>query len=410
MSDRDANFRSPAAIGATPPLEALLGRLEAGQPGPAAAVPGGPTLSNPAAIFDALTGADSASLRRAGHFFEVIAYPGEQVERQIEGDHLLIRRVLGEGQLASLRRAEAIPAGTTLGLDSLIVRARPAARDALAEATFDVDKAVTQNRDYMSSLHWQPHFDRIVTLLGFTNLSPDEATFARAVADWQGRNGLTADGIIGPNTWAKLSTALGLAGPPAPAPAVTASQVCFPSGLCLSVVSGGPTGPNQEHWDPTGSGNPLLDTGPAYRQSKLSPHFTVGELTSSGGRQFAPARIDPKLVECLEKLRTAVGKPIHITSGYRSWGHNVAIYRKRGKKPTKSQHCAGRAVDIRIAGMSGLDIAKAAIDACGCRIAVGVGSNYAHIDVRGQWQRWGYGPNKQSYRREISAYHDQRCP
>ena len=37
----------------------------------------------------------------------------------------------------------------------------------------------------------------------------------------------------------------------------------FPSGVALSTVSG-PTGPNEEHWDPNNAGVPLYDTDPRF--------------------------------------------------------------------------------------------------------------------------------------------------
>jgi hypothetical protein len=40
--------------------------------------------------------------------------------------------------------------------------------------------------------------------------------------------------------------------------------------------------------------------------------------------------------------------------------------------------------------MTGLEIAKLAIDTCGPNIAVGVANTYAHVDVRGEWARWTY--------------------
>src|SRR5262249_12727373 len=144
-----------------------------------------------------------------------------------------------------------------------------------------------------------------------------------------------------------------------------------------------PDGVDQEYWDPVHSGNPLLDTGPAQKAKKLSRDFTVRELSTTGGVSADVARIDPALVENLQRLRDHVGKNITITSGFRSWKRNKEVYDKRHQRPTKSQHCAGRAADISIAGMNGLEIGKAAIDACGPKIGVGLGKTFAHIDVRG---------------------------
>lgn len=184
-------------------------------------------------------------------------------------------------------------------------------------------------------------------------------------------------------------------------------SVTFPSGASLRAIAGA-DGARQEHWDPNGTGNPLLDA--SSRSTKLSPNFTVDELTKSGGRRFTVARIDPRLVECVQAIRDRVGRPVVVTSGYRSWGHNENIYDKRDKKPTLSRHCSGQAVDIRISGMDGMAIAKAAIDACGADIGVGIGSKYAHVDVRGTWARWTYfsGSKNRSAVREIDDYAKSR--
>lgn len=163
----------------------------------------------------------------------------------------------------------------------------------------------------------------------------------------------------------------------------------FPSGLSLARASGA-TGPGEEHWDPTGTNLPLLDTGAPVRPKKLSANFTVGELVTSGGKPADIARISPTLVRLLQLIRDRVAKPVKVTSGYRSWKRNGIIYKGYGKPVTKSQHCAGRAADITVAGMTGMDIAKVAIDVWGPDVAVGVGPYYAHVDVRGRGDTWTY--------------------
>ena len=188
------------------------------------------------------------------------------------------------------------------------------------------------------------------------------------------------------------------------------ARVIFPSGESLGVLTGLPEAKDQDYWDPTGSGNPLLDTGTAQKNKKLSPSFTVRELTTSGGVSADIGRIDPKLVESLQRLKDHVGKGVTITSGYRSWKRNKQVYAGRKnrdgtpKKPTLSQHCGGRAADITITGMNGLDIGKAAIDACGPNIGVGLGNTFAHIDVRGFAAAWNYGGVKDSWIAEIKRY------
>src|SRR6266511_2942065 len=186
-------------------------------------------------------------------------------------------------------------------------------------------------------------------------------------------------------------------------------QEAFPSGLVLTVVSGA-TGNREEHWDPNGVNLPLYDTGPAVRAQKLSPHFTVGELVTSGGRAADHARISVDLVRCLEAIRGQVGRPVVITSGYRSWRRNSEVYGKRNATPTASRHCSGQAADIRVAGLTGMQIAKAALDAFGDRIGVGIGDTYAHIDVRGKWAAWTYlsAANNLAALTEIEQYRTAR--
>lgn len=188
------------------------------------------------------------------------------------------------------------------------------------------------------------------------------------------------------------------------------SEITFPSGESLNVVDG-PTGEDQEHYDPNNTGNPLLDTRSAHRSKRLSQNFTVGELARSGGRNFDKARIDPRLIDCLQKIRDRVGKPVIVTSGYRPYAYNVDIYKERKKKPTKSRHSSGQAADIKVADMTGMELAKTAIDVCGVNLGVGIDDDNAHIDVRGQWARWTYfGDSPASDRaiQEIDAYRSSR--
>ena len=176
-------------------------------------------------------------------------------------------------------------------------------------------------------------------------------------------------------------------------------RVRFPSGEALPVVRGAEETEDDEYYDPhrksagrgcTRSDNPLLDTGRAQASKRLSKNFTVSELARSGRKRFSKARIDPDLIRCLQAIRDHVGKPVRITSGYRSWGYNRNVYARRKKKPTRSQHCSGRAADIKIRGMTGQEIALAAIEACGGKLGLGVGKSFAHIDVRGCLAVWVY--------------------
>jgi peptidoglycan hydrolase-like protein with peptidoglycan-binding domain len=163
----------------------------------------------------------------------------------------------------------------------------------------------------------------------------------------------------------------------------------FPSGAALQTVSG-PTGKDQEHWDPNRSGEPLYSTGPSTHGIRLSANFTVKELVTSGGQSAVVARISPALVRLLQAIRDRAGKSVKITSGYRSWARNKAVYARRNAKPTLSRHCSGQAADIKVAGLTGLQLAQLAIDAGGPGLAIGIGASYIHVDVRGSWTVWTY--------------------
>ena len=93
------------------------------------------------------------------------------------------------------------------------------------------------------------------------------------------------------------------------------------------------------------------------------PNFTLDELCRSmtaarKGIQNRPdAIVEANLYalteNILQPLRTALGKPLTINSGYRSPELNAVI---GGAK--KSQHTTGRAADIECPGMSNRDLAK----------------------------------------------------
>lgn len=89
---------------------------------------------------------------------------------------------------------------------------------------------------------------------------------------------------------------------------------------------------------------------------QLSEHFTLAELTVSElaarkglANQPTPAALDnlKRLAAFLEQVRTLLGKPIIINSGYRSPAVNKAV----GGQPN-SQHTKGCAADIRVPGMT----------------------------------------------------------
>jgi hypothetical protein len=66
-------------------------------------------------------------------------------------------------------------------------------------------KAVRSNRVYARVVGWADRYEQVVRVLGFTDMSPGEESFASAVAEWQSQHPpLAVDGMLGPNTWARM--------------------------------------------------------------------------------------------------------------------------------------------------------------------------------------------------------------
>ena len=112
---------------------------------------------------------------------------------------------------------------------------------------------------------------------------------------------------------------------------------------------------------------------------QLSPGFRVREFVCKGSDVVL---IDDELVVLLQCIREHFGKPVHITSGYRTAEHNAAV---GGSK--SSQHLLGRAADFYVAetllpGRGG--IGRYPKDAKHPKRMTG----WVHIDTRTNKSRW----------------------
>lgn len=111
---------------------------------------------------------------------------------------------------------------------------------------------------------------------------------------------------------------------------------------------------------------------------KLSEHFSEIEFACHGNGMVM---VDLMLITKLEKLRKVVGKPITITSGYRS-----PEYNKKIGGATKSQHILGKAADIKVQGLTPSEVAKFA-EKVGFG-GIGIYDSWIHVDVREGHARW----------------------
>lgn len=121
---------------------------------------------------------------------------------------------------------------------------------------------------------------------------------------------------------------------------------------------------------------------------RLAPDFKVRELRCRDGSDTV--MVDETLTVVLQCIREHFGKPVTITSGYRTAAHNAAV---GGAK--SSQHLLGRAADIRVHGVSVEDVAAYAEslmpDWGGVGrypVKAGRATGWVHVDTRAEKARW----------------------
>jgi uncharacterized protein YcbK (DUF882 family) len=99
--------------------------------------------------------------------------------------------------------------------------------------------------------------------------------------------------------------------------------------------------------------------------------------------------IDPALLDQMHevKLMLGVNKPFHIVSGYRSPSTNASLRRHSRGVARQSLHMEGRAVDIRMEGVSAREIRSAAMVVQRGGIGYYPSSNFVHLDT-GEIRNW----------------------
>ena len=120
-------------------------------------------------------------------------------------------------------------------------------------------------------------------------------------------------------------------------------------------------------------------------------HFAPAEITRFIGRRHAggavnlepPSHFWPRIVQTvkvLEVLREYYGRPVKITSAYRSPKYNAAI---GGVK--SSQHIQFRAIDFQIPGVPPKDVARKLRDLRNAGMFkgwIGLYPTFVHLDTR----------------------------
>lgn len=113
---------------------------------------------------------------------------------------------------------------------------------------------------------------------------------------------------------------------------------------------------------------------------KLSTNFRVKEFACTDGSD--PIFIDTELVTVLQKIREHFGKPVTITSAYRTPTRNKEV-----GGATYSQHLYGKAADIKLNGVAPKTVAEYA-ETLLENGGIGIYNTFTHIDVRSTKSRW----------------------
>ena len=107
-------------------------------------------------------------------------------------------------------------------------------------------------------------------------------------------------------------------------------------------------------------------------------------------RSGAVHPIDPKLLDLLHALTRKVGNrnPVHIISGYRSPETNALLREQDGSGVAQNSfHMQGKAIDLRVPGLSLRNLQRAALSLRGGGVGYYPDSNFVHVDV-GPLRHW----------------------
>lgn len=118
------------------------------------------------------------------------------------------------------------------------------------------------------------------------------------------------------------------------------------------------------------------------RRKRITPNFEWREFLRPDERDPSPDILKniELLANRLQVVRDLLGKPIKITSGYRTPEHNRAIGGSTG-----SYHLTGQAADIQVPGMTPKQVADFLAGWSG---GLGLYTAHVHVDARMTRARW----------------------
>lgn len=114
---------------------------------------------------------------------------------------------------------------------------------------------------------------------------------------------------------------------------------------------------------------------------QLTRNFKVREFKCQDGTD--PVFIDLGLVDILQQVRDHFGKAVTITSAFRTASHN-----KKVGGATYSQHCYGKAADIKVSGVAASAVADYVETLMPNTGGIGRYPTFTHVDVRTTKSRW----------------------
>lgn len=112
---------------------------------------------------------------------------------------------------------------------------------------------------------------------------------------------------------------------------------------------------------------------------QLTRNFKLSEFACKDGSN--DIILDMRLVWKLQELRDLLGRPVLITSGYRTESYNQKV---GGVK--NSQHLLGKASDIIVKGMEITELSRIA-KIVGFN-GIGIYKTFLHVDVREHESNW----------------------